>query len=102
MEHKDLVREEFTRQANDYATAPAILDADHLRKLVEIVAPPPDARVLEVATGPGRAAQDCREDAREARNHQRQLPEGRRRVASAVQGRRIRRRRVPLRGSSFR
>ena len=41
MEHKDLVREEFTRQANDYATAPAIRDAEHLRKLVEIVAPPP-------------------------------------------------------------
>lgn len=33
MEHKDLVREEFTRQAADYATAPAILDAEHLRKL---------------------------------------------------------------------
>ena len=51
MEHKDLVREEFTRQANDYATAPAIRDAEHLRKLVEIVAAPRDARVLEVATG---------------------------------------------------
>ena len=56
MEHKDLVREEFTRQANDYATAPAIRDAEHLRKLVEIVAPPADARVLEVATGPGHVA----------------------------------------------
>ncbi len=56
MEHKDLVREEFTRQANDYATAPAIRDAEHLRKLVEIVAPAADARVLEVATGPGHVA----------------------------------------------
>jgi len=56
MEHKDLVREEFTRQANDYATAHAILDAEHLRKLVEIVAAPADARVLEVATGPGHVA----------------------------------------------
>ncbi|WP_414643447.1 class I SAM-dependent methyltransferase [Candidatus Binatus sp.] len=56
MEHKDLVREEFTRQANDYATAPAIRDAEHLRKLVEIVAPPAGARVLEVATGPGHVA----------------------------------------------
>ena len=53
MEHKDLVREEFTRQANDYATAPAIRDAEHLRKLVELVAPPSDARVLELATGRG-------------------------------------------------
>src|ERR1700730_5442102 len=48
MEHKDLVREEFTRQANDYAIAPAIRDAEHLRKLVEIVAAPRDARVVEV------------------------------------------------------
>jgi ubiquinone/menaquinone biosynthesis C-methylase UbiE len=56
MEHKDLVREEFTRQANDYASAPAILDVEHLRKLVELVAPPRDARVLEVATGPGHVA----------------------------------------------
>jgi len=56
MEHKDLVREEFTRQANDYAAAPAIRDAEHLRKLVELVAPAGDARVLEVATGPGHVA----------------------------------------------
>src|SRR5580658_7023305 len=56
MKHKDLVREEFTRQANDYAAAPAIRDAEHLQKLVEIVAPPPDSRVLEVATGPGYVA----------------------------------------------
>jgi|GEM_PF-4796977 len=33
MEHKDLVREEFTRQAAGYAIAPAIRDAEHLRKL---------------------------------------------------------------------
>jgi hypothetical protein len=46
MEHKDLVREEFTRQAADYATAPPIVDIEHLRKLVEIVAPPADAPVL--------------------------------------------------------
>jgi ubiquinone/menaquinone biosynthesis C-methylase UbiE len=65
MQHKDLVREEFTRQANDYAAAPAIRDADHLRKLVELVAPPADARLLEVATGPGHVAMafapHCRE-----------------------------------------
>ena len=36
-----------------------------------------------------------------ARNRQRQLPQGRRRVAPAIQGRRVRCRRVPLRGSSF-
>ena len=56
MQHKDLVREEFTRQASDYAIAPAIRDTEHLRKLVELVAPPTDARVLEVATGPGHVA----------------------------------------------
>jgi ubiquinone/menaquinone biosynthesis C-methylase UbiE len=56
MEHKDLVREEFTRQAADYASAPAIVDSEHLRQLVELVAPPRDARVLEVATGPGHVA----------------------------------------------
>ena len=64
-EHKDLVREEFTRQANDYATAPAIRDAEHLSKLVEIVAPPRDARVLEVATGPGHVAMAFAEVCRE-------------------------------------
>src|ERR1700730_4317621 len=54
--HKDLVREEFTRQANDYAAAPMIRDADHIEKLVNIVAPRPEARVLEIATGPGHVA----------------------------------------------
>jgi ubiquinone/menaquinone biosynthesis C-methylase UbiE len=56
MQHKELVREEFTRQADDYAAAPAIRDAEHLRKLVELVAPPSDSRMLEVATGPGHVA----------------------------------------------
>ena len=54
--HKDLVREEFTRQANEYAAAPAIRDLDHIEKLVRAVGPSPDARVLEVATGPGHVA----------------------------------------------
>jgi hypothetical protein len=35
MEHKDLVREEFTRQAPAYAQAPVIKDPLHLQKLVE-------------------------------------------------------------------
>lgn len=56
MEHKDLVREEFTRQANDYAAAPMIRDAEHIAALIAAVAPAPDARVLEVATGPGHVA----------------------------------------------
>ncbi len=69
MEHKELVREEFTRQANDYATAPAILDAEHLRKLVELVAPPRDARVLEVATGPGARRDGIRAGVPRSRGH---------------------------------
>lgn len=56
VEHKDLVREEFTRQANDYAAAPMIRDAEHIEMLVRMVAPARAARVLEVATGPGHVA----------------------------------------------
>jgi ubiquinone/menaquinone biosynthesis C-methylase UbiE len=54
--HKEMVREEFTRQANDYAAAPMIRDIDHIERLVSVVAPRPEARVLEIATGPGHVA----------------------------------------------
>jgi ubiquinone/menaquinone biosynthesis C-methylase UbiE len=54
--HKDLVREEFTRQAGDYAAAPMIRDAEHIAMLIRTVDPAPNARVLEVATGPGHVA----------------------------------------------
>src|SRR5271166_6497050 len=64
-QHKNRVREEFTRQANDYAAAPMIRDADHIEKLVSIVAPRPDARVLEIATGPGHVAMAFAKVARE-------------------------------------
>ncbi|HLI78838.1 MAG TPA: class I SAM-dependent methyltransferase [Candidatus Binataceae bacterium] len=63
--HKDLVREEFTRQADDYAAAPMIRDADHIEKLINIVAPRSDARVLEIATGPGHVAMAFAKVARE-------------------------------------
>jgi ubiquinone/menaquinone biosynthesis C-methylase UbiE len=56
VEHKDRVREEFTRQASEYAAAPLIKDADHIARLVREVAPRPTDRVLEVATGPGHVA----------------------------------------------
>jgi len=56
VEHKDLVREEFTRQADDYAAAPMIRDEEHLAMLIRLVAPAPRARVLEVASGPGHVA----------------------------------------------
>jgi SAM-dependent methyltransferase len=54
--HKDLVREEFTRQAPGYAEAPVIKDPLHLQKLIDEVKPDSNACVLEVATGPGHVA----------------------------------------------
>ncbi|HXN84796.1 MAG TPA: methyltransferase domain-containing protein [Candidatus Binataceae bacterium] len=65
VQHNDLVRDEFTRQANDYAAAPAIRDLDHIAKLVAVVSPNPDARVLEIATGPGHVAMAFAKVARE-------------------------------------
>src|SRR5258705_2657395 len=56
LQHKDLVREEFTRQAPAYADAPVFKDPLHLDKLVDAVRPAPEARVLEIATGPGHVA----------------------------------------------
>src|SRR5882724_1599314 len=56
MAHKDLVREEFTRQAPGYADAPVIKDPLHLQALLDQVQPDADARVLEIATGPGHVA----------------------------------------------
>ncbi len=54
--HNDLVREEFTRQAEEYAAAAVIRDPERIERLVRAVNPSPDARVLEVATGPGHVA----------------------------------------------
>ncbi len=55
-QHKTVVQQEFTRQADAYAVAPSIIDPDRLRRLVETVGPDAAARVLEVATGPGHVA----------------------------------------------
>jgi ubiquinone/menaquinone biosynthesis C-methylase UbiE len=64
-QHKATVREEFTRQAQAYASAPVITDADRLARLVRAIDPRPDDRALEIATGPGYVAmalaQRCRE-----------------------------------------
>ncbi|MGH7933901.1 MAG: class I SAM-dependent methyltransferase [Candidatus Binataceae bacterium] len=54
--HKDVIRAEFTRQADAYAAAPAITDAERLARLVAAINPLPGARALEVATGPGYVA----------------------------------------------
>jgi ubiquinone/menaquinone biosynthesis C-methylase UbiE len=63
--HKELVREEFTRQADDYARAPWISDPDRVADLVRVLNPPPEARVLEVATGPGHVAMGLAKAVRE-------------------------------------
>ena len=55
-DHKDVVRQEFTRQATAYAATPSIADPDRVARLVQAVNPGPDSRVLEVATGPGYVA----------------------------------------------
>ncbi|MGH2459720.1 MAG: class I SAM-dependent methyltransferase [Chloroflexota bacterium] len=52
-DHKGLIREEFTRQAPRYAANPTVADPDRAARLVSAIQPSPDARVLEVATGPG-------------------------------------------------
>lgn len=64
-DHKDLIRQEFTKQANAYAANTSIADPERVARLVRAVDPAPDARVLEVATGPGYVAMGfalaCRE-----------------------------------------
>lgn len=52
-DHKAVIRREVTRQAAAYAGNPAIADPERIARLVEAVAPPRDARVLDVAAGPG-------------------------------------------------
>jgi SAM-dependent methyltransferase len=51
--HKDLILEQFTRQAVPFSTAPGIRDEDALRLLVEASGAGPDDTVLDVACGPG-------------------------------------------------
>ena len=55
-DHKEVVRQEFTHQAQAYAANPLIADQARLSRLVQIVHPQPQARVLDVATGPGYVA----------------------------------------------
>jgi ubiquinone/menaquinone biosynthesis C-methylase UbiE len=64
-DHKAVVREEFTRQAQAYASAAVITDSERIARLVSAIAPGPNDRALEIATGPGYVAmalaQYCRE-----------------------------------------
>src|SRR5262249_44176910 len=64
-DHNQVVREEFTRQAVAYAANPSIADPERIARLVQAVSPTSDARVLEVATGPGYVAMGFAAIARE-------------------------------------
>lgn len=55
-DHKQVVRTEFTRQADAYAAAPVIVNPDRIQRLINLIDPAPDWRALEVATGPGYVA----------------------------------------------
>src|SRR5689334_12280922 len=55
-DHKAIVRQEFTQQAQAYAANPSITDHARLIRLVQAVHPQPTTRVLDVATGPSYVA----------------------------------------------
>ena len=52
-DHHDLIRDQFTRQAVPFSTAPAIADEAILRALVEATGAGPEDASLDVACGPG-------------------------------------------------
>jgi ubiquinone/menaquinone biosynthesis C-methylase UbiE len=64
-DHKTIVREEFTRQADAFAAAAVITSETRLSRLIDAIRPNRDDRALEVATGPGYVAMalatKCRE-----------------------------------------
>ena len=55
-DHKDIVRREYTKQAETYAGAGMVADRQRIARLVGAVGPVAEGRVLEVATGPGYVA----------------------------------------------
>jgi ubiquinone/menaquinone biosynthesis C-methylase UbiE len=65
MSHKDKVREEFTRQAEAFAGLRELHSHERIERLVNAINPASDARVLEVATGPGHVAMVLAECCRE-------------------------------------
>jgi SAM-dependent methyltransferase len=52
-DHHDLIRYQFTRQAEAFATAPPIRDQEALRLVVETTGTTAEDTVLDVACGPG-------------------------------------------------
>jgi ubiquinone/menaquinone biosynthesis C-methylase UbiE len=55
-DHDEIVRREFTKQAQAYAASALIVNNDRLERLIQLVKPHAGARVLDVATGPGYVA----------------------------------------------
>ena len=53
MDHDERIRQEFTRQADHFASAAKISDAQLTLRFVDAVAPEPGWTVLDVACGPG-------------------------------------------------
>jgi SAM-dependent methyltransferase len=51
--HKELILDQFTRQATVFSTAPAITDEEALGMIIRAARPDPDDRLLDVACGPG-------------------------------------------------
>src|SRR6266550_584952 len=51
--HKDLILDQFTRQAVPFSTAPSIKDEAALTLIVDWAGAGPDDTVLDVACGPG-------------------------------------------------
>ncbi len=55
-DHKAVVRQEFTEQAQAYAASSLVKNPDRLAALVQAVRPHPGVSVLDIATGPGYVA----------------------------------------------
>ena len=55
-DHKQTVQEAFTRQAEAYASNASLTDSERIDRLVRMSGADSNARVLEVATGPGHVA----------------------------------------------
>src|SRR5262249_6238862 len=51
--HQDLIRDQFTKQAIPFATAPGIKDEEALKLLIDFTGARPKDTVLDVACGPG-------------------------------------------------
>ena len=53
MNHRDVIVDQFTKQAVPFSTAPVIRDREALERLVAFAGAGPDDAVLDVACGPG-------------------------------------------------